>query len=336
MLGIVEVFQRGNLIESGSNMILDNTGELIVDFLTVPRALSGISSASAILDTSNYTVRAASLGKDALGYNYHAHHPTLAAYTSGDGIIRVVSYGGNTVSSYHTSSFGLSAGVNILPQASIPRLERLEANSTLTSAISGGYNVGHNPNLVPRDTSSAVFGCFAPSGSSTVYLLPSFSSPNSPIASATLSNVSGHNCYLSAIDTRGFLLMTASSLAHGKTKYDVSAFEGLIMTHTAGWSDPGGDLTVRYVVGLFPQDIIFNNFFGGIYTIGLWGFDMKSMVAEGLLPPYSRDQLESMSYKLLARKTFTKDITYYNDNGSSAGLNILTEPLEIIWRWVFG
>lgn len=54
-------------------MLVDGAGELIVDILTANRSLSGIPSASAILDTSNYTFQAISYGKDADGFRQHAH-----------------------------------------------------------------------------------------------------------------------------------------------------------------------------------------------------------------------------------------------------------------------
>ena len=54
-------------------MLVDGAGELIVDVMTANRSLSGIPSASAILDTSNYTLHAISYGKDADGFRNHAH-----------------------------------------------------------------------------------------------------------------------------------------------------------------------------------------------------------------------------------------------------------------------
>lgn len=335
MKGIVEVYRGKELIDFGSNMILDQTGELIVDMLTAPRALSGIPSASAILDTSNYTVRAASIGKDVTGYNYHAHHPTLAVNTSADGIVRVVSYEAITVSSYHTSAFASSTQIPIYPEASNPRMTRLESRSTLTTAIGSGLDTGHNSNLIPSGSFGAVHGCFAPQGNLTVYLLSSLTSPNLPIVSATLNNVSGYNAYPYSIDSRGFIHMNLSSIQEGRGKYDASSFDGLLMTHEDNWNNTSGDQTIKFIISLAPQDIICNNFYGGIYNIGLWGFNMKEMLASGLLPPYSREQGDDIQFKLLARKTFTKDLTYYNDVGSSAGLNNVSERLEIIWRWVF-
>ena len=54
-------------------MLLDQAGELIADVMTANRSLANIPSASAILDTSNYTFHAISYGKDADGFKHHAH-----------------------------------------------------------------------------------------------------------------------------------------------------------------------------------------------------------------------------------------------------------------------
>ena len=79
-------------------MILDGAGELIVDVLTANRSLSSIPSASAILDTSNYTFHAITYGKDAAGFKQHAH--ILRYDTSGFSVTKqqVVIFGGDTSS----------------------------------------------------------------------------------------------------------------------------------------------------------------------------------------------------------------------------------------------
>ena len=53
--------------------LVDGLGELIVDALTANRSLSAIPSASAILDTSNYTFHAITYGKNADGFRKHGH-----------------------------------------------------------------------------------------------------------------------------------------------------------------------------------------------------------------------------------------------------------------------
>lgn len=54
-------------------MLTVGFGELITDILTVNPAIRSIPSASSILDTSNYTFNAVSLGKDSEGFAQHGH-----------------------------------------------------------------------------------------------------------------------------------------------------------------------------------------------------------------------------------------------------------------------
>jgi hypothetical protein len=59
-------------------MYTQGFGEVITDILTVNPELSGVSAASSVLDTSNYTFQAVTFGKDSGGFSNHAH----TVYTS--------------------------------------------------------------------------------------------------------------------------------------------------------------------------------------------------------------------------------------------------------------
>ena len=330
MKGVVEVYRGEEKILEESNMIMDNTGELIVDMLTMLRELSSIPTASAILDTSNYCVRAASLGKDALGYQHHAHSDLL---TAEDFIIRVISYEDSTVSSYHTSAFAINTNTAIFPQASHPKMLRLEESST---AVSGLHDFGHNANKIAVNKK---FGCYAPSGQFTVYIV---SGPigvgeegDKVIASGTFNNLPVFNSFSnpSAIDSRGFIVNTVSSLAQGRSLEDAEEYRGLLLSYDDSWSD--GSLHIRHVIEIRPEDFIVLNAYGGIYNIGLWGIDLKKMLDKGMLPPYSMSASDDMEYRLLARKSFTRDITYYEEDADLAGLTNVKIPLRFVWRWVF-
>ena len=79
--GRVEVYtdygtKDQNLVSEDNNVVVDGAGEIIVDILTTTPSLSGIPSAAAILDTSNYTIQAMTFGKDEEGYKRHAHTDT--------------------------------------------------------------------------------------------------------------------------------------------------------------------------------------------------------------------------------------------------------------------
>lgn len=333
MKGVVEVYYGDKLIDSGSNMIMDNTGELIVDMLTAVRELTSIEVASSILDTSNYTVRAASLGKDAAGYQHHAHSDLLGL---GDNIIRVISYEDTTVSSYHTSAFGIATNTAILPEAPHPKMQRLETKST---AISGTHDYGHNVNRLGLSLDDRKFGCYAPSGEFTVYIVSGPVDPGDAdqkvIASATITNNDGQNSFSNpaVIDTRGFIMNIVNSMVDGSALEEQQVYKGLLLSCDDEWFN--NSLQIRFVLGITPEDLIVLNAYGGVYNIGLWGIDLKKMVAKGMLPPYNLEASEDMEYRLLARKTFTRDITYYKDNESNAGLDSVNSVLKFVWRWVF-
>lgn len=342
MLGVVEVYYGGNKIASEPNMIMDNLGEVITDFMTLPRALKDIPSASSLLDASNYTVRAASLGKDAPGYQFHAHSSDLSAAMAADGILRVVSYGDVDVSSYQTSSFYVSTGNKLLPEFSKPTMDRLEERSTQVSYLPNSLDVGHNLNYISDDGLPSL-GCYAPTGVFTTHILSASVGVGQPltdnlIASAVYNNVSGFNCY-ETIDSRGFILMDVSSIQQGRQREDAKVFGGLIMSHFDGWDDPTtGNLSVEYVLNIDSKDFLCLNIFGGIYNIGLWCYDVRAMLDKGLQPPFTQYNKEQLEYKLVARKTFTRDLTYYCDSsdpgGAIPGIE-LVQDLKLVWSWKF-
>jgi hypothetical protein len=54
--------------------------------------------------------------------------------------------------------------------------------------------------------------------------------------------------------------------------------------------------------------------FGGINHIGVWCLDLKEMLADGLMPPYSWNNLNNTrKYKLIAKATLWDDILFHVD-----------------------
>jgi|GEM_PF-6603782 len=155
-------------------MLTVGFGELIVDVLTVNPALRTIPSASSILDTSNYTFNAISLGKDSEGFFQHGHTllsenfnknnavaSSLSAYSLGpingipfiqaasaewfkfglfnDEFLTTLRYNTESTSSYHTSSTQLQLSAGPFPYNSNPNYpsvydNRLERASTRSRA----------------------------------------------------------------------------------------------------------------------------------------------------------------------------------------------------------
>ena len=132
-------------------MFVDLAGEHIADIMTMSRSLSGIPSASAILDTSNYTFQAISYGEDAEGFKYHAH--TILSPSS-DGVIKVVSYDSATVSSYSTriTASALSHTYRQYPESPKPTDTRLESRPTTPNYSTNVPDVGQyiNPSINPQ------------------------------------------------------------------------------------------------------------------------------------------------------------------------------------------
>ena len=72
-------------------MILNSFGEILAQVMSTNPALGSIPTASAILDVSNYTFQAITLGKDADGFKYHAHIINSSSVSSyNDGFVRFV------------------------------------------------------------------------------------------------------------------------------------------------------------------------------------------------------------------------------------------------------
>jgi len=339
---------------------MDNMGSQIAFWMSLPRGFGDIASASAIYDTSNYTVRAASMGKDAAGYSHHAHRPQLSASSAPtDNIFRVLSYGPVDSSAYKTEEFStfydagasaLRTRFKVLPEDSHPRMQRLESKSTAV-AVSGSastIDVGHNLN---RMDEIEALGCYAPPGNINVFfkILSSLPEGNNIIAEYQRPNTDGFNSNdgiaLKSLDKNGFIRVTVNSIAEGRAaerkQPQGEFYRGLLLSYDDlnqapedkyAWDPPTNRFSLKHVIGLRPQDFLCLNFFGGVYTIGLWGFDVEGMLKKGKYPPYSDYPVDggpdSAEYKLFARKTFNKDITLYN--------KIQDVKLQkIIWRFNF-
>lgn len=305
-------------------MILDKAGELIADAMTANRSLSSIPSASAILDTSNYTFHAISYGKDADGFKYHAHQ---LLSPSSDGIIKVVSMEGAYVSSYHSSAAGYymqdTLGYKQKPWTILPMDTRLEPKSTLPNYSVGVSDVGHciNSIIVPSlYNKSNVIGCF-PAASGTKYWIASSTvdTVSSVIVSGELR--SGYN-ELNLIDSLGFLKFAEVPASGHLSLWETSSFASGVIRAPAGsfprevnlgWYLPSGDAGALLL-------------YGGIYHIGLWALDLKEMLKQGYYPPYSFNTLNNVrKYRLFAKLTFNKDLLYLSDVGTTCSFKSLFE-----------
>jgi len=299
-------------------MIVDQAGEIIVDFLTLSPSLSKIPSASAILDTSNFTFQAISYGKDASAFNHHAH----AFYAEGSNAIVVKSYEGLNVSSYHSSAIASSIpGYKLLPEYPNPHDKRLESKTcrTIQNGFSG-LDFGQCTNHVVDSeflTTYRTLGCFAPSGGIDYYVVDSLDNYiDKVIFSGTISST--YN-YFGLMDKAGFLTFAALNGSEGTAAAVAGQFtSGVLINLPNNFSSLG---KVPVVWRLDAGDAGALLLYGGVYHLGLWCLDIKAMLAEGYTPPFSFDALNNIrKYRLFAKKTFNKDLLYINDGtGLAAG-----------------
>lgn len=300
-------------------MFVDGLGELIVDALTANRSLSSIPTASAILDTSNYTFHAISYGKNADGFRYHGHR---ILSTSADGILRVLSYQPNSVSSYHSSAIASALAYNysLMPQSPTPIDTRLERNSCVPNYTSGVPDVGHclNPGTDQNLSSfTHLIGCFPRVNTGLQYQV--VSSADSPTTSILYSGIlySNYN-YSHIMDASGFLTFAPSATSSHIAFYNnYDPNTGVLRVPL---SDFPNKIRLWWYLGTGDAGSLL--LFGGIYHIGLWALDIKEMLRLGYNPPFAFNALNNTRrYKLVAKKTFNKDLLYLNDYSGSGGFN---------------
>ena len=320
-------------------MITQGFGETLTDALTANPALADLPSASAILDTSNYTFQAVTFGKDAQGFQgFHAHRATTRAYVDENPLLGVSSYDSGRVfidnyfqgkgllislSSYVTSSLYTfySATYNSVPNDPSPLDTRLERGSTKNSTISDYYNysaipdLGHylNPIIDPAVSSAySKIGSYAPAsglGPSSYYFftVPPF-----------YGNLSGYFNRNELLDSHGYLTVSPSSVEDA-----VDFSKGAVMT--SSFLVSSGKVALDTVVS--GGDAAILAAFGGIKHVGVYCLDLKEMLASGLLPPYGWATLNNTrKYRLVAKVTSLFDFLFHRDwsgnSGFEQGLNL--------------
>jgi hypothetical protein len=339
MRGVVEVYSdygtpQQKLIEVSNNLIVDRGGEMICDLMTLPLQGSGISSASSIYDASNYTIQAVSFGKAASGYFYNAHGTDLIA-TSGlsNGRIHALALSSITVSSFTPALF-LPDDPDPLDTklAYIPSAAFIGITGSGLSAIS---EYGQNVNLFQYGTT--IFSAVSPAPAARSFVrtgawprhlaagtnvrLSYLNSVNNEVLIASATAYAGFN-ETSSMDWRGFVRTTPTT----------NPASGLVVSSTNSFSSTG---EIIYQVKIASGDALVANHYGGITQMGLWGMDIKSMLAAGRTPPYSFHPYQNvLDYRLFSKKTFNKNIVAINDSGAAAGL-LNYSDLTVIWRIFF-
>jgi hypothetical protein len=284
-------------------------GEVITDILTINPILSSIPTASAILDTSNFTFNAITYGKDANGFKYHGHvisSVNEASSIYNDEYLQVTRYNSLSPSSYHSSathSF-FSATYSSVPNYPSIYDSRLERGSTLTNVITTS-DVGHYLNAAIDPTFSGawnVIGAFPPSGNTAKYRI--MDSNGVMVFSGSLSGV--YNTY-ALVDKLGYVKIASMAASTIVTSMASGPFISVASSFSA---TPVLNILVSPQLG----DAASLAAFGGVNHIGLYCLDLRRMLSEGLMPPYSWNHLNNTrKYKLVAKATFWRDLMHHDD-----------------------
>jgi len=311
-------------------MFLQGFGEVLTDILTVNPELSGITAASSILDTSNYTFHAITYGKDAQGFNFHAHSVSTVNRVDGvvtgynDDHVVAINYTNTApiVSSYPASAVHntFSSTYTSLPHYPAVNHTRLELASTQTTPSvafsAAGPDLGHYPNAWIDTTLSnawTIIGGFAPP-SAAGKSCNLYNSAGVLIGSGVLSGVYNQN---EVIDKDGYITVSQVSGLNGQLGADGQGFElsgGPVMfSSTTSGVQLSKGITAMAVV---PQhgDAVTLAAYGGINHIGVYCLDLRTMLASGITPPYSYNALNNNRiYKLVSKVSFLDNLINHED-----------------------
>lgn len=284
-------------------MFTQGFGEVVTDVLTVNPALQSIPSASSILDVSNYTFNAITLGKDAQGFKFHAH--TVSSLNSGvynSSYVLANRYNSISPSSYHSSGTHLQFSSSYISTPNYPSIydQRLERGSTLCNVGSG--DLGHYLNAAIDPSYSSVWnviGGYPPSGNTAKYML--VNATGGFIVSGNLSGVLNTQ---GVVDKNGFININPIVNINNPSAGPVISISGNLSANPS----------VYIQICLQMGDLASLALFGGINHIGVWCLDLKEMLASGLNPPYSWNNLNNTrKYKLVAKTTLWDDLLFHMD-----------------------
>ncbi len=360
MRGIVEVWRGDEKILEGPNMLVDGAGVLLADIMTVSPSLSGVGdfATSSILDASNYMIQAMSFGTASQAFQQTSRdlfdlklqkmedvvRTIQRASISETGMFRSIPkfidpdnpsvYPSRVVNEFFVESLDPSIPVltlNTDVSAAIPINDRDYAISAVFPG--NGQHVNFMPSAIRNAvTSSTIFstsaeivgalmGSFPGGDPSGAYY---FDSPfDGQVGLGTLSSGSFPNG-ASSMDISGFLTTAMSSVPD--QNYSLSDLSsGLCLSAPEEETNEGFSF-IEYSTQLSKDDVHSLNWFGGLFTLGLWTIDIKKSLLNGNTPPFEFSVLDNpRKYRLFCRKMTSKDLTYI-DNFREY------EDLTIKWR----
>ena len=167
--------------------------------------------------------------------------------------------------------------------------------------------------------------------------------PNVGIAWRIISNPTDINSYIvsgnyfgtfnkiGSMDYSGYCTMMSSSVQQGMQfgGSSVANISGLSIFADSQFSSTG---RVGYHVTLSGGDAGLASLYGGIYHLGLWTIDVKAMLNAGRTPPFAFSRYSNQRiYRLFAKKTFNRDITYITDDAGSGAAAYQSKAININW-----
>lgn len=367
MRGIVEIYKGNTLILREDNLVVDGASKTLADILTTSPTLSGITTASSILDTSNYTIQAISFGKGPVAYGRNSHYYTSGKSdfidTKGESCLITSALPTESSSTYYTSGYKSDDDLASFPSPLDLILQRgTQLASSYSAVDSYQASSGQNQNFIPSAHSASVsaslgfdssaakivgsmLGCY-PDGSSAggtdFYMFSSVGG----VANTLTANLIHSGTYngtfneASSMDQNGYVGMIMSSVQNAGYSLS-SSFSGLTLSAGSNFSSTG---EIMYEVMIASGDARSCHLYGGITKMGLWTIDVpKSLLLA--TPPFNFSSLNTNRvYRLFSTKTLNSDITAVFPQGlavdeATKGTGIPTveetDDIKISWTLKF-
>lgn len=320
---------------------------------------------SSILDASNYMIQAMSFGTASEAFQKSSRdlfdHPYLKLERM-EQVVRTIQRTGlretgafRTIPKFidpdNPSVYPLSGIVNDLFVDSLdPSIPVLATNTNVSATVpidgvdiaissifpGNGQHVNFMPSAIRNAvTSSTVFSTSAeivgalmgsfPGGDGDPGGAVYFTSPfDGQVGIGHLSSGSFPNS-VSSMDVSGFLTTAMSSVPDGAKYPMVDIASGLCLSAPIEQTNQGFPF-VEYSTMLSKDDVHSLNWFGGIFSLGLWTIDIKQSLLNGNTAPFAFSVLDNpRKYKLFCRKISSKDLTYIDKF-------IHYQDLTIKWR----
>jgi len=338
MRGKVEVFSIAldgseELVLSEPNLVVNGAGESIVDMLTTPSSVLGISPR--VMDTSNWRWGALSFGPAASSFQENAYSfdtsdntsgisnlSSIVSAISGDHKLRVV-WASGTIGAANGATVSSYTPPYRLPSYPAPLNYKLEDASTAYVMVSGdgtksfgqfenrmefkpadasSYFQGVFPRKVAKDTGgmlvSAAYGITTQTGDSINFQDDPSAGMIVFASAGGAAGGAGQYNVNEQMDYRGFV-----SATYGET--DQTALgnvyvSGSVGAGTVGPVSQSNDPRVSIYTTISAPDVWAMNLYGGLHQIGLWNVDctrsLDSNEAPFIQPPEKfRDDTNGVS-----------------------------------------